>query len=37
VSVRVTPRKSFDYALTLDGAKAAFKAEYLAWKKNRPG
>jgi hypothetical protein len=28
-------RKSYDYALSLDEAKAAFRADYLAWKGTR--
>jgi len=32
VSFRVTNRKSYGYAVSLEEAKAAFRAEYLAWK-----
>jgi hypothetical protein len=32
VSFRVTKRKSYGYALSLDEAKAAFRAEYETWK-----
>jgi hypothetical protein len=32
VSFQVTKRKSFGYALSLEDAKAAFRAEYEAWK-----
>jgi hypothetical protein len=32
VSFQVTERKSYRYAPTLEEAKAAFRAEYLAWK-----
>jgi hypothetical protein len=32
VSFRVTKRKSYGYAVSLEDAKAAFRAEYLAWK-----
>jgi hypothetical protein len=32
VSFQLTGRKSYGHAPTLDQAKAAFKAEYLAWK-----
>jgi hypothetical protein len=35
VSFRVTKRKSYGYAMSLDEAKAAFRAEYLAWAKPR--
>jgi hypothetical protein len=32
VSFQLTDRKSYGHAPTLDAAKAAFKAEYEAWK-----
>jgi hypothetical protein len=32
VSFQLTGRKSYGHAPTLDDAKAAFRAEYLAWK-----
>ena len=32
VSFELIHRKSYGYALSLDEAKAAFKAEYLAWR-----
>ena len=32
VSFRVTKRKSYGYAVSIEEAKAAFRAEYLAWK-----
>jgi hypothetical protein len=32
VSFQITKRKSYGYALTLKEAKAAFRAEYEAWK-----
>jgi hypothetical protein len=32
VSFQLTGRKSYGHAPTLDAAKAAFKAEYEAWK-----
>ena len=32
VSFELIRRKSYGYALSLDEAKAAFKAEYLAWR-----
>jgi hypothetical protein len=32
VSFQVIKRKSYGYALSLDEAKAAFRAEYEAWK-----
>jgi hypothetical protein len=35
VSFRVTKRKSYGYAMSLDEAKAGFRAEYLAWAKPR--
>jgi hypothetical protein len=35
VSFQLTSRKSYGHAPTLDEAKAAFKAEYLAWQANR--
>ena len=35
VSFDITRRKSYGYALSLDEAKAAFRAEYPAWKGTR--
>jgi hypothetical protein len=32
VSFKVTKRKSYGYATSLEDAKAAFRAEYEAWK-----
>jgi hypothetical protein len=32
VSFQLTGRKSYGYAPTLEEAKAAFRAQYLAWK-----
>jgi hypothetical protein len=33
VSFQVTKRKSYGYALSLDDAKAAFRAEYETWQR----
>jgi hypothetical protein len=35
VSFQVARRKSYGYALSLDAAKAAFRAEYEAWQATR--
>jgi hypothetical protein len=35
VSFQLTGRKSYGHATSLDEAEAAFKAEYVAWKKSR--
>jgi hypothetical protein len=35
VAFHVTKRKSYGYATSLDAAKAAFKAEYKAWRATR--
>jgi hypothetical protein len=35
VSFEVTRRKSYGYALSLDEAKAAFRAEYERWQRER--
>jgi hypothetical protein len=32
VSFHITKRKSYGYALSLEDAKAAFRAEYETWK-----
>ena len=37
VSFRVTKRRSYGYAVSLEEAQAAFKAEYEAWRRRAAG